>query len=110
MASKEERIRNDGRGEWTPITSNVQQIVTMARNRDMVIECVGSSGTTHSFVPALPEDNLWAARCELSSGKSRTWVVDQGRGDTIENCIRRCDPDVKLVEEHLSAFGDGGDA
>lgn len=102
MASKEERIQTESDREWTPITSNVQQIVTQAENRDVVIECKGASGVTHSFTHAF--DGLWAARCELRDGSSRTWVVDQSSEDTIENCIRRCDPDVKLVDESVSTF------
>lgn len=87
--------------EFTPL-----DVVTTAERHGLVVECVGASGVTHSFVHAF--DSLWAARCVLNSGDSRTWVVDQQREDTIENAIRRCDPDVRLVEEACSTFG--GDA
>ena len=84
-----------------------QSLIELAAYMGLVIECIGPSGTIHSFVPALPENSLWAARCTLRSGDSRTWVVDNSVEDTIRDCIRRCEPDVRLVTEEVSQFGEG---
>lgn len=85
-------------------------VIREASSLGNVVECTGADGSLHSFVLAVPEADLWAARCTLNtrSKDSRTWVVDQQREDTIENCIRRCDPDVRLVPESDSEFAQGG--
>lgn len=81
-----------------------RDIISDARDAGLVIECTGASGVTHSFIHNGVMD-LWAAtRDELDSA----WLVDPSVEETIENCIRRCDPDVRLVKESISAFGDGG--
>lgn len=101
--------RNEG---FYPVTSNPDLIMSRAKGEGKVIECRGGSGVTHSFLHYEETQSIdfWIARCELSSGQFRTWIVDANGEETVENCIARCDPDVRLTSEELSTFGGDSDS
>lgn len=86
---------------YVPATSEPQTIMNTARNRNKVIECTGASGVTHSFIHS-GVGSIWVLqRSNMDVGTT----VNAEREDAMENCIRRCDPDVRLVDESVSVFG-----
>lgn len=92
-------------GGYAPVTPHHQRVIDAAERHGQAIECDGSGGVTHTFAYTGVSD-LWACHQELSCGASRTWLIDREMEETLENCIRRCDPHVRLIDESESAFGE----
>lgn len=99
------------RDGYTPLTDgevDPLQVIRTAQQNGMVIEATAANGDLHSFVHVFAD--VWVAECRLKSGAWDRWLVHHSDEETIENCVMRCDPDVRLVREWDSVFGgDGGE-
>jgi hypothetical protein len=102
MATEE----STGTGDAYHPLSGPRQVMQSARQNDLVIQCTGATGVTHSYIHF--SDGLWVAN-RVSKWNDNGWVVAPGETDSICNCISRCDPDVRLVEERNSTFGGSDD-
>jgi len=80
------------------------QIINIAKANRLAIQCDGAAGETTAFIHS-GVDDLWVVRRRLA-GDVDTWVVDNSTQETIRNVIVQCQPDVHLIEERESLFGE----